>query len=494
VRRKWAGGAAALASALVAVLAAAEAFARVGGGGGYSSGGGGGDGGGGDAGLIFGLVRLLLWLVFRHPLIGIPVAIIVVIVVLNMAKSGALQRSVRENPQVFPQAAPLRGGAANLTPVRSTDPYFSEPVFVDFAQLVFARAHEMRGTGRREPLLAWMAPEAIEKLFADRAGLESVGEVIFGATRIVQAATEAGFVRLDVAFEANVTEVRAGVRSQVVCAETWSFRRKVGVRSSVPARMRALGCAGCGSTLEPKTDGSCPSCGQARLGGLSQWEVRGIPFANRRPLTPPELDLDEGGGIERGTELPTVTDSRLSATKRAFEGRHPDHAWPAFEARVTTAFLALQQAWSRREWEQARAFETEALFQMHRFWMERYAAFGLVNRVEQVAVTRVALSKIELDAFYESITVRIFAQALDWTEDSAGKVVGGSKTTARRFTEYWTFLRAIPGSVELATSCPSCGAALPAGGGSIVCASCGGRLVGDAPDWVASRIEQDDAY
>jgi predicted lipid-binding transport protein (Tim44 family) len=485
---------AAIAAALaVAAASTVSSWARVGGGGGYSGGGSGG-GDGGDAGLIFALVRLIVWLVFAHPVVGIPLLIVIVIVVLKMAKSGALQRSVRENPTVYPQPNATRRAPANLTPVRSTDPFFSEPVFTDFAQLVYVRAHEMRGKGQREPLEAWMAAGAIDKLFADRLNLESVSEVVFGATRIVQAATEAGFVRIDVEFEANLTEVRAGARAQILCSERWSFRRKAGVRSPAPERMRALGCAGCGSTLEPRTDGTCPSCGAVRRGGLTQWEVGGLPYANRRPLSPPELDVDEGGGVERGTELETVYDPRLQAAKRGFEGRHPDHSWPAFEDRARTAFLALQEAWSRREWERARPFETDALFQTHRFWMERYAAFALVNRVDDVAVTRMVIAKIDADAFYESITVRIFARARDWTEDSGGRVVGGSKSTPRAFSEYWTFLRAIPGTAAAPSACPSCGATLAPGGGATVCGSCGAKLVGGGFDWVASRIEQDDAY
>lgn len=488
--RKPAAAAVVLAIALVST---ASAWARVGGGGGYSGGGDGG-GDGGDAGLILGLVRLLLWLVFAHPIVGIPLLIVIVIVVLKMAKSGALQRGVGENPTVYPHLATARRAPANLTPVRSTDPFFSEPVFIDFAQLVYARAQEMRGSGKREPLETWMTREAIDKLFADRVNLESVSEVVFGVTRIVLAATESGFVRIDVEFESNLTEVRAGARSQVLCSERWSFRRKAGVRSPAPERMKALGCASCGSTLEPKSDGTCPSCGAPRRGGLSQWEVSGIPSANRRPLTPPELAVDAGGSVESGTELQTVRDPRLPAAKRSFEGRHPDHSWPVFEERVRTAFLALQEAWSRREWERARPFETDALFQTHRFWMERYTAFSLVNHVEQVAVTRIVLAKIDADAFYESITVRIFAHALDWTEDAGGHVVGGSKAVPRAFSEYWTFLRANPGTVDTASSCPSCGAAVSPGGGATVCASCGGKLIGGGFDWVASRIEQDDAY
>lgn len=487
------------AAAVVALAAAlslsVSALARVGGGGGYSGGGGGGEGGdGGDAGLIFALIRLLLWLVFAHPVIGIPLVIVTVIVVSKMARAGAFSRGVGENSTVISRPAAARRGPVNLTPVRSTDPFFSEPVFIDFAQLVYARAQELRGAGNREPLETWMAKEAIEKLFADRVNLTSVSEVVFGATRIVNTSTEAGFVRIDVEFETNLNELRGGTGAQLLCTERWSFRRKAGVRSPAPERMRALGCAGCGSTLEPKTDGTCASCGSPRRGGATQWEVGAIPFANRRPLTPPEQAVDEGGGVERGTKSETVRDPRLSATKREFDGRNPDHSWPGFEERVRTTFLSLQEAWSRREWERARPLESDALFQTHRFWMERYAAFSLVNRVEQVAVTRVAVAKIEVDAFYEAITVRIFAQALDWTEDASGKVVGGSKTSPRAFSEYWTFLRAIPGSVAAPSNCPSCGAALTPGGGATVCASCGGKLVGGGFDWVASRIEQDDAY
>ena len=169
----------------VPLLTVTAAWARVGGGGGFS-GGGGGDGGDDGAGLVFALVRILFWLVFRHPLIGIPVVIVVAIVVLRMAKSGRLQLSTRERPVVVTTVgtvSPQRGQTLNLTPVRSSDAYFSEPAFLDFAQLVYVRGHEMRGAGKREPLEPWMSAEAIHKLFADRVELQGVGEVIVGSTR-----------------------------------------------------------------------------------------------------------------------------------------------------------------------------------------------------------------------------------------------------------------------------------------------------------------------
>lgn len=489
--------------AMLATLAAASAaLARVGGGGGFSSGGGGGGGGDGDAGVVFLLVRLLLWLIFRHPVIGIPVAIVVVIVLMRMARQGAFLRTAGENPTVLVggpapaqpsiSVSPLRQGSVNLTPVRTSDPLFSEPVFLDFAQLVYARAHAMRGTGDRGPLTAWLAQEALDKLFADRVGLGAVDNVIFGVTRLTSAATDKGFVLLEVAFQANLTETRNGVPRQMLCDERWTFRRKAGVRSPAPERMRALGCASCGSTAEPKVDGACPSCGSPRKGGLTQWEVARIPYADRHELTPPELTPP--GGIEPGLERPTVRDPRLQATKRAFDGKHPDFDWPGFEKLVAETFVTLQDAWTTQTWERARPLETDALFQTHRFWLERYSRFGLKNRVEETKVQKLELARIDSDAFFEAITVRVYAGALDWTEDSGGNVVSGNKSERTIFSEYWTFLRAISGTPAGPRVCPSCGAPVAATGQAIVCGYCGSKLSTDAFGWVVSRMEQDEVY
>src|SRR5438105_8393890 len=66
-------------------LCATEALARVGGGGSYGGGGGSGGGGGGGGGggaLVYLVVRFLLWLTIEHPVIGIPIDIIVIALVI----------------------------------------------------------------------------------------------------------------------------------------------------------------------------------------------------------------------------------------------------------------------------------------------------------------------------------------------------------------------------------------------------------------------------
>ena len=478
---------------LLALILATEAFARLGGGEGYSGGGSSGGGGGGDGFAVEALVRLLIWLVFRHPMIGIPLLILAIVVFVKMKAAGNFQ--VAYEPVVVRTAPPSRPAPAQLDALRQADRNFSEPVFLDFAQLVYVRAQGARPGSRAELAQPWVAEETLPILFARPEGLEQVRDVVFGKTAPSGYRREEGLDLLDVDFEVNLTEVRQGHERQLLIRERWTFRRKAGVLSPVPERMRTLGCAGCGSTLEPKPDGLCPNCGAPRTRGLVQWEVGKILPLDRRTVEPPSLAL--GGGTEPGTNLPTRFDPRIGALRRDFEARHPDFSWEAFDARVRETFLKLQQAWSTGRWELARPYETDALFQSHRYWVERYRKFGLVNRLEGITIGRVDVAKVGLDAFYESITVRVFATMRDWTEDASGKVVGGSRTLPRTFSEYWTFLRAV-GATRKAEggteSCPSCGAPLDKINMAGVCEYCGSKLTTGEFDWVVSRIEQDDAY
>jgi hypothetical protein len=109
------------------------------------------------------------------------------------------------------------------------------------------------------------------------------------------------------------------------------------------------------------------------------------------------------------------------------------------------------------------------------------------------AVTRVEPVKVDADAFYEAITVRMWAQGRDHTIDDNGHVVAGSKTNVRQWTEYWTFIRTRGGSASSQRPCPNCGAPVDKGATGI-CPYCGGKLSGGDFDWVLSRIEQDEVY
>lgn len=490
------------------LLVAGEAWARVGGGQGYSGGGsrssGGGSysggGGGGDGGAI---IELLIWLCIRHPAIGIPLTLFVVGVVIytkfHQRDSGYVSHRTRtSSPRTLDVAAPL-SRAMNPKAVVEQDPNFSEPLFIDFVQLAYVRAQVARGDGQTEALRPLMTDAAIASLLSQRGNLKEVRDVIFGSTNLAGLRQAGGRLHLQVELETNLTEVRPSGESQVLRKERWTFGRQLGVLSPGPEGMRSLGCPSCGSTQAITLDGRCPNCSTVRTGGASQWEVETFQVLQSAALTAPQLQL--GGGMEHGTQLRTVQAPDLGPQSRALLARHPAFAWETFNATVESIFLKLQEAWSTQRWELARPYETDALFQTHRFWMERYRRFGLVNKVEQVSVRRIELARIGVDAFYESITVRVFASMLDWTEQGPQKkVVAGSTSEKRVMSEYWTFIRRIGGKARPdgggwdAEHCPSCGAPLDNVSQTGVCGYCEATITTGDFDWVLTRIEQDEAY
>ena len=470
------------------VLLLAEAWARAGGGqdysgGGYSGGGGSGGGGGGGGGDGIGL---LIWLVFEHPVIGIPVLIVVIGVVLWSKAQGASDRRQVHRTHARPAAAPRADGRA----LRARDPNFSEPLFLDLARLVYTRSHEERGRGNWAALAPFVSASTIDAL-KRRAPGEPVRHVILGTSRIEGVTVAGDIARVTVLFEGNLTE---GATKRFV-QERWIFARAADTPSPGPERMRVLACPSCGSPIETRPDGSCRNCDIVITDGRLQWQVVDASLLAAQPA--PAIRLQRGAGIEAGTELPLVLAPDLPAQLRAFQARHPEVRWEELRARFVEVFLRIQESWSSGSWERARPFETDFLFQQHRYWIDRYAADGLRNRMDRIEVTDVAIAKVSVDAYLESVTVRIFARMRDWTENASGSVVGGSRTHDRIFSEYWTFLRSAGKSAkprDHVDNCPSCGAPLDNVSESGVCGYCDARITGGEYDWVLSAIDQDEAY
>src|SRR6266516_4273198 len=103
--------------ALAAVLFASDVYARVGGGGSYGGGGGsgGGGGGGGLGALVYLLIRFLLWLTIEHPVIGIPVDILVIALVILWFARGAKKT-------IAASSSPVLGLGLQAGPGRAPQP------------------------------------------------------------------------------------------------------------------------------------------------------------------------------------------------------------------------------------------------------------------------------------------------------------------------------------------------------------------------------------
>src|SRR5438552_4094825 len=129
-----------LAGAAPVLFCATNALARAGGGQGYHGGGGGGfggghgGGGGGDGGALF---QLFFWLLFYHPVFGVPVTLIILAFLVYGYRNGsnAYQSSVIRRGTDLIDA---NQRAAMLDQLRQADPRFDVDRFAARVAAAFA--------------------------------------------------------------------------------------------------------------------------------------------------------------------------------------------------------------------------------------------------------------------------------------------------------------------------------------------------------------------
>jgi predicted lipid-binding transport protein (Tim44 family) len=75
---------------------------------------------------------------------------------------------------------------------------------------------------------------------------------------------------------------------------------------------------------------------------------------------------------------------------------------------------------------------------------ENLKAAKQINHLENIAVRSVDITEAWQESGEDYITVRVYANLLDYTVDEAtGQVLTGSKTDPVKFEEYWTFTRPV---------------------------------------------------
>lgn len=494
-----------LLAVLGACLVGDDAWARVGGGqnfstgGGSSSGSGGGGGGDGAADLIF----LLIWLCIEYPAIGIPLTIIVVVVVIVrmvVARSGKRYVSRTHNhDEDQPWSRPAPGPAETipgLSDLRAADAGFSMPVFLDYVQLLHRRATEAAVTRQWEPLLPFVSADARSALERSHDGIGEVRDVVAGGISVLRIARDGARFTVQLSIKNTRLERLADGRSRhVYVEEAWTLSRAADALSKAPEDAVRMGCPSCGSAIETDRQGQCTVCGTPIVEGFLQWTATATSLHGRRSVQAPTVGWTNGGA-EPSVHVPTVADPQLAPEWRAFRGRHPGFSPDAFGERVSGVYFSIQQAWSDGRWADARPYVTDTLFQTLRFYLEQYTEHGLRNRLADIQLTRQQVVKVEIDAWYESITVRIWGSMRDWVENEDGKPVGGNARAQRQFSEYWTFIRAIGSGDETGapTGCPSCGAPLDRVSQAGICGYCESKITTGRFDWVLSRIDQPEVY
>ena len=129
--------------------------------------------------------------------------------------------------------------------------------------------------------------------------------------------------------------------------------------------------------------------------------------------------------------------------------RHIRQMDPYFEERrfldlASDQFFKIQGAWAGRDLSAVRPLLTEEMFATIQRDADRLKADKKINKLDNIAVRTVDIGEAWQESGQDYITVRFYANLLDYTVDEAtGDVVSGSKTEPVKFEEYWTFTRPV---------------------------------------------------
>ncbi len=143
-----------------------------------------------------------------------------------------------------------------------------------------------------------------------------------------------------------------------------------------------------------------------------------------------EQPQEAGADLEKG--LGYVRQMDPSFDEKRFQDLCMDH------------FFKIQGAWTNRDAAGIKDLLTEEMLRIIEGDAEKLRAEKRINRLENIAVRSVDMVEAWQESGQDFVTVRFYANLLDFVEDeTTGQVVSGSRTDPVKFEEYWTFTRPV---------------------------------------------------
>lgn len=158
-------------------------------------------------------------------------------------------------------------------------------------------------------------------------------------------------------------------------------------------------------------------------------------------------------------------------------------------------FVKLQNAWTARDWEPMRPFETESLFEQHKSQVQGYIDTNRINVMDRIAVNYATIYRFRQEGDRDILEIALKSTMKDYIIDATTKqLLEGSKTQDRVSVYKMTFERKTgvltpEGSAEIkTTNCPNCGAPTEITSAG-KCEYCGSVITTGANTWVLSGLE-----
>lgn len=191
-----------------------------------------------------------------------------------------------------------------------------------------------------------------------------------------------------------------------------------------------------------------------------------------------------------GPSISTASDQNL----QTLLDRDPHFSKQQFLLRVSDVFVALQQAWTAKDWRTIRTFESNNLYDQHARQLQQYIDKKQTNVVEDISVLETRIESYEEDEENSYLNAIIIARYCDYViEDESGRVIKGKEGHRYIMTYRMQFMRKLDAKTEnqtqtKATQCPNCGAPLAINQNGI-CEYCGAEVTTGANQWVLSALQ-----
>ena len=191
---------------------------------------------------------------------------------------------------------------------------------------------------------------------------------------------------------------------------------------------------------------------------------------------------------------PNVNATRSAQVATQIRDADPLFTEEKFISFTKELFVKLQNAWTARDWEPMRLFETPELFEQHKKQVQGYIDTNRINVMDRIAVDYAYLYNYRQEADKEVLEVALKSTMKDYIIDATTKeLLEGSKTEDRHTLYKLTFERKKGVVTEEAddvktTNCPNCGAPTKITSAG-KCEYCGSVIMIGDHGWVLSNLE-----
>ncbi len=430
---------------------------------------------------------------------GLVFFLIILIIIIIILKNKTAPQPFVAAPTAINRSRQQNSLKNELDLLKQSDPNFSAILFIDFVHSLYTKFYSYS----THPEYSYISPFLSTELqqHFEKAAPWTVNEIVINGIRWETISTQGTETEsISLVIDANYTLHQQDKATRYTVTERWLFYRQKGLLSAEPDKMQTLCCPQCGAPAHFTDSGECGHCGTVINKGEKQWYLGKRVVLRTTALAASDLvSYTE----EQGTQRLTVKQDGLAEQMQSFIQQQSlpdwDGFWRPFADDIVKAyFLSIYGHWSKRDWQGVRHLLSDRLYEANSFWLALYAEHDWHNRLDDINISQIVPAKIELDKYYQAITVRIFASCFDYTEDANGKIIGGSKRNRRSYSEYWTFVRRTGKAAHTApyslTSCPQCGAPADNMGQTAECGYCGSKISTGEFSWVLFLIMQDDVY